>query len=312
MAMALNLPPALPASGTPPFAAGSPAAAFSAIGAASPMTSASAVGSTVASAATPGLDHYQSALNDFGKMVGDAFKGKHFGPEDKARLDAAVAQYDQRTDVSPEQKAAMKKIAAEFKPSASNKEGRVDSFGWADFMKGVGLLLTKIPGGEKYGQALQDVAEKFRTAYSPLDGLFGKDDMRTLGGKDMAALGGQRARTEAAKPGPEVDTLLDLAKSSFRGEQFNAADFGRFFADMKIAPPVPAAPAGPPRLAGATAPPVAAGLPPNAAGTSATPVSATAFGDPAPGSFFTSKNGSVDILIDIPNAFTDAVGSLKA
>ncbi len=301
MVIGPNAPAALPACVASPFAAGSPAVAPSPIGAASSMSASSAVGSTVASATTPEVDQYRSALNDFGRMVGDAFKGKHFGPEDKARLDAAVADYEQRTDVSAEQKAAMKKIAAEFKPSASNKDERVDSFAWADFMKRVGVLLLAVPGGERYGRALQEFSEKFRTSYSPLDGMFGKDDMRTLGGKGMAALNGQ-----AARPGPEVDTLLDLAQSSFRGEQFNAADFGRFFADMKIASPVQSVPSCPPMLAGASAPPVAAGLPPTTTGSSATAVSATASGNAALVSIPTSTGN-----IDIPNAYSSEMDFLR-
>lgn len=268
----------------------------------------SAACGTVASAGTPALEQYQSALNDFGRMIGEAQQGKHFGPEDKARLDKLLSEYDQRTDVSPEQKAAMKKIAAEFKASGGGQNERVDSNDWADFMGRLGGLLRAVPGGERFGRALQDFATKFRSAYDDSDGKFGKDD--------MAALGKARAR-------PEVDKLLDLAQGSFRGEQFNAADFGRFFADMKITPETKPDRLDPPMLACGTAPTAGAlALSHHRPGTPAAPVpafspaSAAASGDGALALNFTN-NGTINLNIGnlnvgIPHAFSTEVDRLTA
>jgi hypothetical protein len=50
-------------------------------------------------------------------MVGKAYKGKNFDPQDKARFDQVLSGYDKRTDVSPEQKASVKVIAAESRDS---------------------------------------------------------------------------------------------------------------------------------------------------------------------------------------------------
>lgn len=254
-----------------------------------------------ASPATPGVDDFQSVLNEFGRMISEAHKGKQFGSQDKARLDKLLSDFDQRTDVSPERKAAMKKVADEFKASSGERNERVDSNDWADFMGRVGGLLKSIPGAERFGRALQDFATKFRTAYDDSDGKFGKDDMR--------ALDRPRAR-------PEADRLVDLAKSSLRGEQFNAADFGRFFADMRISPeqnathhqqlvrasatPRPTAPSASPHHHVAPAAPVSAAI---------SPVSATASGEGALAMNFVN-NGTVNI--GLPHPFSADVHTLSA
>ena len=53
-----------------------------------------ASGCTVASRAAPGVGDCQSALNDFGRMVVEAYKGKNFDPQDKARFDQVLSGYD--------------------------------------------------------------------------------------------------------------------------------------------------------------------------------------------------------------------------
>jgi hypothetical protein len=266
----------------------------------------------VASAATPGLDQYQSALNDFGRMVGEAQQGKHFNDADMGRLDKLLKAYGERTDVTPEQKAAMREIAAKFKASGGGPNGLVDSNGWADFMTGVGGLLMKVPGAERFGQALQDFAEEFRTAYNPKDGIFGKDDMEALLRKGGAS-DRPRATADANKPGSEVDKLRDLAKDSHQGPQFGAADFGRFLTGVKIpgeTSPAPLAPSAPAASAAALATGPAASV--SSASAVATGAGAKALN--------LINHGTINLDLEslgnpgrlqIPHAFSDEMASLK-
>jgi len=226
---------------------------------------------TASTSPAPALPDYQSALNEFGRMVGEAHQGKHFGVNDKARLDRMVDAYLARTDVSPEQKEAMRKIAAEFTASGGGganvgKGGfRMESPDWADFLTRVGGLIKQVPGGEKIGQAMQDFGTNFRRAYNDDDGQFGKDDMRSLRGQSGAGATGELGR------------LHDLAASTFRGEKFSAPDFGRFLNRLTLPASVPARVDSPHPIAVA---PVTTPAPStaSAAAVGSQPVSANAFG----------------------------------
>jgi hypothetical protein len=184
------------------------------------------------------LADYQSALNEFGRMVGSATQG-NFGAEDKGRLDGMVRAYLARSDVTPAQKEAMQKIASEFdatfassgagntekikgkrKRKAQAKNARGDGQGikatdWANFLGKVGGLLSQVPGGQKAGEALKDFASRFTSAYDAGDNMFGRDDMAKL----------------QAQPNGAFNAL---AQQSMGGEKFAAKDFGRFLGNMTL------------------------------------------------------------------------------
>lgn len=268
----------------------------------SPTVSAAAPPTATAGAA-PALADYQTVLNEFGRMVGDAFKGKFFGVEDKGRLDGMVAAYMARADVTPEQKAAMQKIASEFNASGGMGPGKggnwIDSAGWADFLSRVGGLIKQLPGGEKIGQALQDFSAQFRAAYDPSDAKFGRDDMQAL-----------RGRGGVPGAASELGRLHDLAQSTFRGEQFSAPDFGRFLSGLTL--PASAPTPMDPRYRLAAAPSaVPASSIASAAAVGRQPVTANAYGDNSV-ALNIVNNGTLSLgkLAVLPHAFTDEVRAL--
>lgn len=280
--------------------------------------------------APPALTDYQSALNEFGRMVGSATQG-NFGVEDKGRLDGMLRTYMARTDVTPAQKEAMQKIASEFDATfassgagktekingkrnrkAQAKNARGDGQGikatdWANFLGRVGGLLSQVPGGQKAGEALKDFASRFASAYDAGDNMFGRDDMSKL----------------QAQPNGAFNAL---AQQSMGGEKFAAKDFGRFLGNMTLPTSAPApalAPVAPPGPALVQAPvrqpaaaflapptPVAASLVPGNVGQHQ-PVAAHASGANSM-AFNLVNNGTINFALPNFHAFDLDVASLKA
>lgn len=271
-----------------------------------------------APAAAPALGDYQSALNEFGRMVGQATQG-NFGVEDKGRLDGMVRAYLARSDVTPAQKEAMQKIASEFDATfassgagktekskgkrnrkAQSKNAPGDGQGikatdWANFLGKVGGLLSQIPGGQKAGEALKDFASRFASAYDASDNMFGRDDMAKL----------------QAQPNGAFNAL---AQQSMGGEKFAAKDFGRFLGNMTLPTSAPApalAPVAPPAPAFLAPPTPVAASPVLGNVGQHQPVAAHASGANSMAFNFVN-NGTVNFAPPNFHAFDLDVASLKA